>query len=137
MVVIIFKVLVVNNNPTGNMTGQIATWRTINKGLTFTAPDGATVYWCPKHVNTQGLFNGSYNWHKPKYHDSWKAALNARRSAKKGSDNTSDATTPAAAQQRMQNLAIFLCLKEVVYSNLMFYDTDTNDICKEACASKD
>ena len=40
-----------NNNPTGNITGQIATWRTINKGPTSTAPDGTTVYWCPKHVN--------------------------------------------------------------------------------------
>ena len=48
-----------NNNPTGNMTVQIATWRTINKGPTSTAPDGTTVYWCPKHVHTQGLFNGS------------------------------------------------------------------------------
>ena len=28
------------NNPTGNMTVQIATWRTINKGPTSTAPDG-------------------------------------------------------------------------------------------------
>ena len=50
-----------NNNPTGNMTGQIATWRTINKGPTSTAPDGTTFYWCPKHVHPQGLFNGSYN----------------------------------------------------------------------------
>ena len=40
-----------NNNPTVNMTGQIATWRTINKGPTSTAPDGTTVYWCPKHVH--------------------------------------------------------------------------------------
>ena len=34
-----------NNNPTRNMTGQIATWRTINKGPTSAAPDGTTVYW--------------------------------------------------------------------------------------------
>ena len=33
-----------NNNPTGNMTGQIATWRTINKGPTSTTPAGTTVY---------------------------------------------------------------------------------------------
>ena len=58
-----------NNNPTGNMTGQMATWRTINKGPTSTAPDGTTVYWCHKHVHPQGLFNGSYNWHKPEDHD--------------------------------------------------------------------
>ena len=55
-----------NNNLTGNMTGHIVTWRTINKGPTSTAPDGTTVYWCPKHVHPQGLFNGSYNWHKQK-----------------------------------------------------------------------
>ena len=48
-----------NNNPTGNMTGQIATWRTINKGTTSTAPDGTIVCWCPKHVHPQVLFNGS------------------------------------------------------------------------------
>ena len=42
-----------NNNPTGNMPRHIATWRTINKGPTSTAPDGTTVYWCPKHVHTQ------------------------------------------------------------------------------------
>ena len=59
-----------NNNPTGNMTGQIATWLTINKVPTSTAPHGTTVYWCPKHVHPQGLFNGSYNWHKPEDHDS-------------------------------------------------------------------
>ena len=35
-----------NNNPTGNMTGHIATWRTINKGPTSTTPDGKTVHWC-------------------------------------------------------------------------------------------
>ena len=88
-----------NNNPTGNMTGQIATWRTINKGPTSTAPDGTTVYWCPKYVHPQGLINGSYNWHKPEDRDSWKATLNYRRAAKKGSANTTDSTTPAAAQQ--------------------------------------
>ena len=48
-----------NNDPTGNMTGHIATWRTINKGPTSIEPDGTTVYWCPKHVHLQGLFNGS------------------------------------------------------------------------------
>ena len=79
------------------MTGQIATWRTINKGPTPTAPYGTTVYWCPKHVHTQVLFNGSYNWHKPEDHDSWKAALNSRRAVKKGSANTTDDTTPEAA----------------------------------------
>ena len=78
------------------MTGQIATWRTINKGPTSTAPDGTTVYWCTKHVHPQGLFNGSYNWHKPEDHDNWKAALNFRRAAKKGYDNTKDYTTPTA-----------------------------------------
>ena len=77
-----------SNNPTGNMTGQIATWRTINKGPTSTAPDGTTVHWYPKHVHLQGLLNGSYKWDKPEYHDSWKATLNSRRPSKKGSDNT-------------------------------------------------
>ena len=48
-----------NNNPTVNMTGNISTWRTINKGHNSTTPDGTTVYWCPKHVHPQGLFNGS------------------------------------------------------------------------------
>ena len=48
-----------SNNPTGSMNGQIATWCTINKGPTSTAPDGTTVHWCPKHVPPQGLFNGS------------------------------------------------------------------------------
>ena len=33
-----------SNNPTGYMTGQIATWHTINKGPTSTAPDGTTVH---------------------------------------------------------------------------------------------
>ena len=93
------------------MTGQIATWRTINKGPTSTAPDGTTVYWCPKHVHPQGLFNGSYNWHKPEDHNSWKAALNARRAAKKGSANTTDSNNPAAAQEGTQKLAIYQRLK--------------------------
>ena len=48
-----------NKNPTRNMTGQIATWRTINKGPTSTAPDGKIVHCCPKYVHPQGLFNGS------------------------------------------------------------------------------
>ena len=126
-----------NNNPTGNMTGQIATWRTINKGPTSTAPDGTTVYWCPNNVHPQGLFNGSYNWHKPEDHNSWKAALNARKASKKGYANTTDATTTAASQQGMQKLAISQRLKEVLCSNLMMSDTDSDDICKEACASKD
>ena len=34
-----------SNNPTVNMTGQIVTWCTINKGPTSTAPDGTTVHW--------------------------------------------------------------------------------------------
>ena len=119
------------------MTGQIATWRTINKGPMSTAPDGKTVSWCPQHVHTQGLFNGAYNWHKPEYHDICKAALNARRAAKKGSDNTTDATTPAAAQQGTQKPAISQRLKEVLCSKLMLSDTDAGDICKEAWASKD
>ena len=50
-----------SNNPTGNMTGKIATWRTINKVPTSTAPDGKTFHWCPKHVHPQGLFNVSCN----------------------------------------------------------------------------
>ena len=119
------------------MTGHIAAWRTINKGPTSTAPDGTTFHWCPKHVHPQVLFNGFYNWHKPEDHDSWKAALNARRAAKKGSANTTDATTPAAAQQGTQKLAISQRLKEVLCSKLMLSDTDADDICKEACASKD
>ena len=105
------------------MTGQIATWRTINKGPTSTAPDGTTVYWCPKRVHPQGLFNGSYNWHKPEDQDSWKAALNSRRAAKKGSSNTTDSTTPAAARQGTQKLAISQRLKEVLCSKLMLSDT--------------
>ena len=120
------------NNPTGNMTGQIATWCTINKGPKYTSPDGTTVQWCPKHVHTQGLFNGSYNWHKLEDHDSWKAALNYRRAAKKGSDNTTDSTTPAAARQGTQKLAISQRLKEVLCSKLMLSGTDSDDICKEA-----
>ena len=81
------------------MTGQIATWRSINKGPTSTAPDGKTVHWFPKNVHPQGLFNGSYNCHKSEDHDSWKGDLNARKAEKTGSANTTDATTPAAAQQ--------------------------------------
>ena len=114
------------------MTGQIATWRTINKGPTYTAPDGTTVHWCPKHVHPQGLLNGSYNWHKPEDHNSWKAALNARRSAKKGSANTTDATTPVADQQGMQKLAISQRFKESLCSKLMLSDTGAGDICNEA-----
>ena len=119
------------------MTGQIATWQTINKGTTDTAPDGTTVHWCPKHVHPQVLFNGSYNWHKPEDHDIWKAVLNVRRGAKKGSSNTMDSTTPEAAQQGTQKLAISKRLKEVLCRKLMLSDTDADDICKEACASKD
>ena len=125
-----------SNNPTGSMTGQIATWITTNKGPRSTAPDGTTFHWCPKYVNPQGLLNGFYNWHKPEYHDSWKAALNARRGAKKGSANTTDATTPAAAQQGMQKLVISQRLKEVLCSKLMLSDTDADDICNETYASK-
>ena len=119
------------------MTGQISTWRTIKKLPTSTAPDGTTVYWCPKRVHPQGLFNGSYNWHKSEYHDSWKDALNSIRAAQKGSYNTTNYTTPEAAQQGTQKLAISQRLKEVLCSNLMLSDTDADDICKEACASKD
>ena len=93
------------------MTGQIATWSTINKGPTSTASIGRTVYWCPKHVHLKVLFNCSYNWHKPEDHDSWKAALNSRRVAKKGSANTTDSTTPAAAQQGTKKLEISQRLK--------------------------
>ena len=46
-------------------------------------------------------------------------------------------TTPTAAQQGTQKLAISQRLKEVLYSKLMLFDTDADDICKEACASKD
>ena len=119
------------------MTGQVATWHTINKGPMSTAPDGKTVYWCPKHVHPQGLFNGSYNWHKREDHNSWKAALNSRIAANKGSANTTDSTTPVAAHPGTQKLAISQRLKEVLCSKLMLYDTDADDIFKEACASKD
>ena len=88
-------------------------------------------------VHPQGLFNGSNNWHKPEDHDSWKAALNSRRAAKKVSANTTDSTTPAAAQPGTQKLAISQRLKEVLCSKLMLSDTDADDICKEACVSKD
>ena len=72
-----------------------------------TAPDRKTVYWCPKHVHPKGLLKGSYNWHKPEDQNIWKAPLNSRRAAKKGSANTTDSTTPAAAQQGMQKLEIY------------------------------
>ena len=85
----------------------------------------------------QGLFNGSYNWYEPEDHDSCKAALNDRRGAKKGSANTTDATTPADAQQGTQKLAIYQRLKEVLCSKIMLSNTDANDICNEACTSKD
>ena len=54
------------NNPTGKMSGNVATWHTINVGPTSTAPDGTTVHWCPHHVHPHGLFNGTYGWHEPK-----------------------------------------------------------------------
>ena len=91
---------------------------------------------CPKHVHPQGLFNGSYNWHKPEDHDSWKAALKSIRGAKKATANTTDVTTPADAQQGTQKLAIYQRLKEVLCSKLMLSDTDADEICKESCASK-
>ena len=40
---------VTKNNPTGDWTGGVATWRTIKKGPTATAPDDSTVWWCPNH----------------------------------------------------------------------------------------
>ena len=119
------------------MTGQIATWCTINKGPTSTAPDGTTVYWCHNHIHPQGLFNGFYNWYIPEDHDSWKTALNSRRAAKKGCANTTDSTTPEAAQPGTQKLAIYQRLKEVLCIKIMLSDTDADNICKEACASKD
>ena len=82
-------------------------------------------------MHPQGLFNGSYNWHKPEDHDSWKAALNSRRAAKV-SANTTDATTPAGAQQGTQKLAIFQRLKEVLCNKLVLSYRDANDIFNEA-----
>ena len=63
--------------------------------------------------------------------------MNARRVEKKGSANTTDATTPAASHQGTQKLTISQRLKEVLCSKLMLSDTDADDICKEACVSKD
>ena len=57
--------------------------------------------------------------------------------AKKVSANTTDSTTPASAQQGTQKLAIYQRLKELLCINLMLSDPDVDDICKEACASKD
>ena len=125
------------NNPTGSMTGQIATWRTIKKGPTATAPDGTTVYWCPRHVHPNRLFNGSYGWHKPKEYDSWKAALESRSNAqKKGTANNMDTTTPEASQQGSNKLTISQRLKEVLCSKLMFSDADADEYCKDVCQSK-
>ena len=89
---------ITDNNPTGKMSGNVATWRTINVGPTSMAPDGTTVHWCPHHVHPHGLFNGTYGWYEPKEHDAWKVGLLARRGGKKTSANLTNAT-PAAAQQ--------------------------------------
>ena len=54
--------------------------------------------------------------------------MNVRRAAKKGSANTTDATTPTAAQKGTQKLAISQRLKEVLCSKLMLSGTEADDL---------
>ena len=128
---------VTKNNPTGEWTGNVATWRTIKKGPTATLPDGSTVWWCPHHVHPDGLFNGTYGWHKPEDHDTWRADHRARngktpRAAGAGNTNDSDASKPGS-----DKLAISQRLKEVLCSKLMMSDEDADEYCKEVCQGKD
>ena len=128
---------VTKSNPTGEWTGGIATWRTIKKGPTATAPDGTTVWWCPEHVHPQGLFNGTYGWHKPEDHATWKADLRARQGKKPASGGTGGTTNANLVLPGSEKLAISQRLKEVLCSRLCLSDEDAENYCNEVCQSKD
>ena len=106
---------------------SIELWRVSKQGVSI-AIDGKTYWWCEKHVDPAGRWNGVYATHKPENH----GAVVARRCGKRekrreDSDNKDD--KPAGG-----NLVITQQLKEVLCSKHMVSDADADKICNDICS---
>ena len=74
--------------------------------------DGKTYWWCEKHIDPAGHWNGMYTTHKPEDHDAVVARRRGKRKKhRQDSDNKDD--KPAGG-----NLVISQWLKEVLCSKL-------------------
>ena len=106
---------------------SIQKWRVIKKGDTIQV-DGRTYWWCKKHKDYHGRWNGMYVLHKPEDHD----AVMAARKAKRTRQNP-PATEPADDKKETpgDKLVVSQKLKEVLCSRLMVGDEDADKLCQE------
>ena len=98
-------------------------WRITKRGASIVV-DGKTYWWCDKHIDRHGRWNGMYVRHKPEDHDDFMANRNRRRPA----GQNGGATAPATGGN---NLVVSQKLKEVLCSKLMISDADADNICKD------
>ena len=105
---------------------------------------GRQYWWCSKHVDPQGRWNGMYVRHKPEQHDAVVARAKARREKRQlqqtiegggdaGNGGASAAKKTANATQASDKLVIKDKLKEVLCSRLMVTDGDADKLCSEIC----
>ena len=91
--------------------------------------DGREYWWCSRHVDKHGRWNGMYVRHKEKDHAKVQAKF--KRNADKGPDAPTDNVATPGASQR---LVVSQRLREVLCSRLMVGDEDADEICADICS---
>ena len=106
-------------------------WRLkkIGDGSASIKCDGREYWWCSRHVDKNGRWNGMYVRHTENEHD--KVQAKYKRKAGTGPDAPTDIAPPAGASQR---LVVSQKLREVLCSRLMVTDEDADEICADVCS---
>ena len=99
-------------------------WRITKRGASIVV-DGITYWWCEKHIDKSGRWNGMYVRHKPEDHDE---VMARRYRNRKPEGQNGAAGAPATSGN---NLVVSQKLKEVLCGKLMISDEDADNICKD------
>ena len=87
-------------------------------------------YWCPHHKHPQGNFDGLYCCHKPGEHKTWKASMDAKKSQRESSSNTTDASVDSSDDG--ERLTLTDSVKNVLLTNFGISEADATKILDEA-----
>ena len=80
------------------------------------------------------LLDGLYLWHKPEHHDAGFEKFKSHRYKKDKTMEATMAAPPAGPKQgSLEKLTVSQRLKEVLCSNIVSYETNAYEYCKQVC----